>query len=30
MTPLGVPDHKGQVSPRKQLAEVLFREKYGN
>jgi nitroreductase len=29
MTPLGVPDRKGQVSPRKQLSEVLYREKYG-
>jgi nitroreductase len=29
MTPLGVPHHKGQVSPRKQLSEVLYREKYG-
>ena len=29
MTPLGVPDHKGQVSPRKQLKEVLFKDKYG-
>jgi nitroreductase len=28
MTPLGVPDHKGQVSPRKQLSEVLYREKF--
>jgi nitroreductase len=29
MTPLGVPERKGQVSPRKQLAEVLFKDKYG-
>ncbi|MFA5308078.1 MAG: nitroreductase family protein [Dehalococcoidales bacterium] len=29
MTPMGVPNHKGQVSPRKQLSEVLFNEKYG-
>ena len=29
MTPLGVPDLKGQVSPRRQLSEVLYREKYG-
>jgi len=29
MTPLGVPDHRGQVSPRKQLTEVLFKDKYG-
>ncbi len=28
MTPLGTPDHKGQVSPRKQLSEVLFKEKF--
>jgi nitroreductase len=28
MTPLGIPDHKGQVSPRKQLSEVLFKEKF--
>ena len=28
MTPLGIPDHKGQVSPRKQLNEVLFKEKF--
>ena len=28
MTPLGVPDQKGQVSPRKQLSEVLFKEKF--
>ncbi len=29
MTPLGFPDHKGQVSPRKDLSEVIYREKYG-
>jgi nitroreductase len=29
MTPLGIPDHKGQVSPRKPLSEVLYKEKYG-
>ena len=29
MTPLGVPDHKGQVSPRKNLAEATYRDKYG-
>jgi nitroreductase len=29
MTPLGVPDTKGQVSPRKALSEVFYREKYG-
>lgn len=28
MTPLGVPDHKGQVSPRKPLFQVLFKEKF--
>jgi nitroreductase len=28
MTPLGVPDHKGQVSLRKQLSEVLYQEKF--
>ena len=28
MTPLGIPDHKGQVSPRKQLSEVLYNEKF--
>ncbi len=28
MTPLGVPDRKGQVSPRKQLSEVLYQEKF--
>jgi nitroreductase len=29
MTPLGIPDHMGQVSPRKNLAEVTYKEKYG-
>jgi len=29
MTPLGFPDHKGQVSPRKDLSEVTYRDKYG-
>jgi nitroreductase len=29
MTPLGFPDHKGQVSPRKALNQVLYREKFG-
>jgi nitroreductase len=29
MTPLGVPARKGQVSPRKNLSEVYYREKYG-
>lgn len=30
MTPLGIPDTKGQVSPRKKLGEVIFKDKYGN
>jgi nitroreductase len=29
MTPLGIPAHRGQVSPRKALSEVLYKEKYG-
>jgi len=29
MTPLGFPDHKGQVSPRKELSEVIYKTKYG-
>lgn len=29
MTPLGYPDHKGQVSPRKDLAAVTYHERYG-
>jgi nitroreductase len=29
MTPLGIPDRKGQVSPRKRLNEVLYKDKYG-
>lgn len=28
MTPLGVPAQKGQISPRKKLSEVIFKEKY--
>jgi nitroreductase len=28
MTPLGVPDHKGQVSPRKKLSDVHYKEKF--
>lgn len=28
MTPLGIPSHKGQISPRKQLKEVLYKEKF--
>ena len=30
MTPLGYPDAKGQVSPRKDLAGVTFNEKFGS
>ncbi|OGN99910.1 MAG: hypothetical protein A2Y58_04840 [Chloroflexi bacterium RBG_13_51_52] len=30
MTPLGVPERKGQISPRKQLSEVLFKDKFNN
>jgi nitroreductase len=30
MTPLGVPDRKGQVSPRKQLSEVLYKDRFNN
>jgi nitroreductase len=29
MTPLGIPDHTGQVSPRKNLAEATYKDKYG-
>ncbi len=29
MTPLGFPDHKGQISPRKDLSEVVYKDKYG-
>ena len=29
MTPLGVPDHTGQISPRKDLSDVTYNEKYG-
>jgi nitroreductase len=29
MTPLGFPDHKGQISPRKSLSEAVYYEKYG-
>jgi nitroreductase len=29
MTPLGFPDHKGQISPRKELLEAVYYEKYG-
>jgi nitroreductase len=29
MTPLGIPDHAGQVSPRKNLAEATYKDKYG-
>ncbi len=30
MTPLGIPDRKGQVSPRKQLSDVIFKDKFSN
>jgi nitroreductase len=30
MTPLGFPDHKGQVSPRKALSSVLHKEKFNS
>jgi nitroreductase len=30
MTPLGFPEIGGQVSPRKKLSDVLYKEKYGN
>jgi len=30
MTPLGYPEEKGQVSPRKKLVEVIYQEKFGN
>jgi nitroreductase len=30
MTPLGVPEQKGQISPRKKLTEVLYKEQFGN
>lgn len=29
MTPLGYPEQKGQVSPRKKLGDVLFKEYFG-
>ncbi len=29
MTPLGIPEHKGQVSPRKDLSEAIYQDKYG-
>lgn len=29
MTPLGFPEQKGQISPRKKLNEVLYKEKFG-
>jgi nitroreductase len=29
MTPLGYPEHRGQVSPRKNLKQVTYFEKYG-
>jgi nitroreductase len=30
MTPLGYPEEKGQISPRKELSEVLYKERFGN
>jgi nitroreductase len=29
MTPLGIPAVKGQVSPRKSISDVIYREKFG-
>jgi nitroreductase len=29
MTPLGVPDHTGQVPPRKELSDIVSYDKYG-
>jgi len=29
MTPLGIPEHKGQISPRIGLTGVIYNEKYG-
>ena len=29
MTPLGHPEQKGQVSPRKDLSDVTYNDKYG-
>jgi nitroreductase len=29
MTPLGFPARKGQISPRKSISEVVYREKFG-
>ena len=29
MTPLGVPENKGQISPRKKLSEVYYTDKFG-
>ena len=29
MTPLGFPDHKGQISPRKELSDITYNEKCG-
>ena len=28
MTPLGIPDNKGQISPRKKLSEVMYKDKF--
>jgi nitroreductase len=30
MTPLGYPEEKGQISPRKKLGEVTYKDKFGN
>jgi nitroreductase len=29
MTPLGLPDHAGQVPPRKELSDIVSYDKYG-
>jgi len=30
MTPLGYPDQEGRVTPRKELSEIAFHDKYGS
>ena len=30
MTPLGYPDHEGKVTPRKELSEIVFHDRYGH
>ena len=30
MTPLGFPEREGRVTPRKELAEIVFHDKYGH